>query len=275
MCQLYAMNSSRLVSIRQALRAFTARGGATDDHVDGWGIAFHNGGGSRVFIDPHRAADSKLASFLCRYPVYATTVLAHVRKATYGKVAGVNCHPFQREWRGRRWSFSHNGTLLDFTPHLAGDYLPVGQTDSERAFCWLLEQLHRRLPGQDAPHWRDVAPLLAELATRVGRHGKFNFTLTDGSALYALGATRLAWQQCRPTESQIDLLSQHAPLDRPRHHQPPPARVVQIATEPLDTATHWRHFAPGELMVFVQGEPVWARQLDLPVLRHELTALAA
>lgn len=251
MCQLFAMNSSQPVSVHLALRTFTARGGHTGDHVDGWGIAFHDRRGSRVLLDHRRAVDSALAAYLCRHPVHATTVLAHVRKATRGQVTRTNCHPFQREWRGRRWSFCHNGTLHDFAPALTGSDQPSGQTDSEHAFCWLLQQLRSTLHGAGAPHWRDVAPLLAELASRIGRHGVFNFTLTDGEALYALGASRLSWQQ-RP-------LARDA-----RQPVAPGGRAVQIATEPLDSAEPWQAFAPGELMVFEHGEPVWSHQLDLP-----------
>jgi glutamine amidotransferase len=260
MCQLYAMNSSQSVSIEAALRTFTARGGRTGDHIDGWGVVFHEDCGSRIFIEPERAVDSALASFLCLSPIRASTVLAHVRKATHGQPALVNCHPFQREWRGRLWSFCHNGKLIDHAPALTGPYQPVGETDSEHAFCWIMERLRALLPGQAAPGWQDVAPLLAELATQVGRHGEFNFTLTDGTALYALGATRLAWQLRQPVSHTA-----HEPL-----------RLVQLATEPLDASPGWQSFAAGELKVFVQGEPVWSRRLDLaPITSAPLQALAA
>jgi glutamine amidotransferase len=248
MCQLYAMNSSHPVSVGPVLRRFADRGGRTGDHVDGWGVAFHDSQGSRVFVDPERAVDSALVQFLCGQTLRATTVLAHVRKATHGQPAVENCHPFQREWCGRLWSFTHNGRLIDYRPTLTGPYQPVGETDSEQAFCWLMERLRQGLPGRVAPGWQKVAPLLAELAMQVGRHGEFNFTLTDGAALYALGATRLAWH----------------------HTQGSPQtgiRMVQVATEPLDAVSDWRSFASGELNVFVRGELVWSQQLDLQVPR--------
>lgn len=42
---------------------------------------------------------------------------------------------------GRHWIFAHNGDLHDFNPPLSGRFTPVGNTDSERAFCYLLDQL--------------------------------------------------------------------------------------------------------------------------------------
>ncbi|PXW93409.1 glutamine amidotransferase [Sphaerotilus hippei] len=274
MCQLFAMNSSRPVTVNAALGAFTDRGGRTGDHVDGWGIAFHEGRRSRVFLDDRRACDSALAAFLGLYPIQATTVIAHVRKATHGQPDLVNCHPFQREWRGRLWSFSHNGKLVDYQPVLSGDYLPVGETDSERAFCWLMEQLRQRLPGRGSPRWQEVAPVLAELATAIGQHGEFNFTLTDGEALYALGATRLAWTQ---QPAPLHVLPRSGEGDRPGPGRPPrgPQRIVQVATEPLSHGDRWQVFTPGELKVFTRGEAIWSRQLDLPRPQPHPAALAA
>ena len=40
------------------LRVFSARGGKTDIHQDGWGIAFFEGLGCRIFIDSKPAVGS-------------------------------------------------------------------------------------------------------------------------------------------------------------------------------------------------------------------------
>jgi glutamine amidotransferase len=53
-----------------------------------------------------------------------------------------------RELWGRYWIFAHNGNLFDFMPQLDGSFIPVGLTDSERAFCWLLQELRRRFGSQ-------------------------------------------------------------------------------------------------------------------------------
>lgn len=68
-------------------------------------------------------------------------MIAHIRKATQGKITLENSHPFIRELWGRHWIFAHNGDLHDFDPPLSGRFTPVGNTDSERAFCYLLDQL--------------------------------------------------------------------------------------------------------------------------------------
>ena len=55
-----------------------------------------------------------------RYPIRSENIVAHIRKATQGRVALENTHPFVRELWGRYWVFAHNGDLKDFHPRLHG-----------------------------------------------------------------------------------------------------------------------------------------------------------
>jgi glutamine amidotransferase len=256
MCQLFALNSNLPTAATFSFTGFSARGGATDHHVDGWGMAFHDGGGCRVFHDAGRACDAPLADFLRRHPLQARTVLAHVRKATQGAVALANCHPFQREWAGRSWLFGHNGHLKDFTPALDGSHLPVGQTDSERAFCWLLQQLRQRVGCIAAPHWQQLAPALAELLPEVTRHGPFNMLLSDGHALYAHASTRLAWLSREHPFGRVRLIDHDLEIDLASANAPG-NRMALVATAPLTAGEPWVAFEPGELRVFVDGRSVW------------------
>ena len=116
MCQLLGMNCNGSAAITFSFTGFAARGGRTGDHADGWGIAYYQGSGCRVFHDDEPASDSKLAAFLRDYPIKSKIVLAHVRKATQGLPGLSNCHPFIREWLGQSWVFVHNGDLKNFQP---------------------------------------------------------------------------------------------------------------------------------------------------------------
>ena len=255
MCQLFALNSNSPTDVTFSFTGFAARGGLTDEHADGWGIAFHGPGGHRLFVDDAPACASPLAAFLCSHPIRATTVLAHIRKATRGPVQLDNCHPFQRQWGGRCWSFCHNGTLHGFAPTLDLPYQPQGSTDSEQAFGWLMQQLQRRF-GHRVPEAATLAPVLAELAQQAAAHGVFNFLLTDGLHTYAHCSTRLQWlRRCHPfsharlidADLSLDLASANGPADR----------MVLVATEPLTRNETWVPFGKGELQVFVAGEAVW------------------
>jgi predicted glutamine amidotransferase len=258
MCQLFAMNCNVPASATFSFTGFSARGGATGEHADGFGLAFHEGKACRVFIDDERASDSALAAFLRQHPIRARNVMAHIRKATQGPVHVANCHPFVREWLGRHWSFGHNGDLRDFHPRLTGTFLPVGATDSERAFCWMLQQLRRRFGTRGTPHWRQLAPVLADLAGQVAAHGRFNFLLCDGEALYAHASTRLFWLQRAHPFPTAQLVDHELALDLSQANGPDD-RMVLVATEALTRNEPWQAFAPGELRVFAQGLPVWQR----------------
>lgn len=263
MCQLFALSCNVPSAVNFAFTGFSARGGDTGEHADGFGVAFHDDAACRLFIDEGRASDSALAAFLRRHPIHARTVLAHIRKATQGPVQLSNSHPFVREWQGRHWSFCHNGDLQGFRPRLNGPFQPVGDTDSERAFCWMLQELRRRFRARHSPHWQQVAPVLAELADRVAEHGRFNFLLSDGVALYARACTRLHWltrQHPFPTahlvdhDLHLDLSVANAAGDR----------MVLVATEPLTRNETWVPFERGDLRVFVAGQTAWSRSTAAP-----------
>lgn len=72
--------------------------------------------------------------------------MSHIRQANRGSVALENTHPFTRELWGRYWTFAHNGQLSNYESLDVGRFVPVGQTDSEKSFCWLLNQLENKFP---------------------------------------------------------------------------------------------------------------------------------
>ena len=107
MCQLLGMNSYLPASLTLSFTGFSQRGGCTDHHSDGWGIAFFESEGdqpgkaARHFVDKESASTSPIAKMLKSYPIKSHNVVAHVRKATVGAVTLENCHPFTRELWGR------------------------------------------------------------------------------------------------------------------------------------------------------------------------------
>ncbi|MFP3381400.1 class II glutamine amidotransferase, partial [Bacillus sp. SIMBA_069] len=72
------------------------------------------------------------------------------------------------------------------------DFQPVGQTDSERAFCHLMETLNRDFPAGEPPQAALFAAI-RRIATDIGHHGEFNFLLSTGTCLFAHCASRLAY----------------------------------------------------------------------------------
>lgn len=260
MCQLLGMNCNVPTDICFSFSGFQARGGATDVHADGWGIAFFEERGTRVFVDPQPSATSPIAELVRAYPVRSKNVIAHIRKATQGSVRLENTHPFMRELWGRYWIFAHNGNLIDFAPPLDGSFQPVGTTDSERAFCWLLQEFRRRF-GNCMPDADAFFAALHELTLAVARHGEFNFLLSNGDCLFAHASTRLSYIVRQAPFAEAHLKDQDVTVDF-RQVTTENDRVAVIATLPLTDNEQWTTMPPGTLWRFHDGAPV-AQQATL------------
>lgn len=251
MCQLLGMNCNTPTDVTFSFTGFAQRGGRTDHHGDGWGIAFFEGLGLRHFVDPQPACDSPVAELIRRYPIKSQHVIAHIRKATQGAVGLENCHPFVRELWGRYWVFAHNGDLKGFHPRLHASFRPVGSTDSERAFCWIMQELWKSHAG--VPSVQELTLTLRELARSIAAHGPFNFLLSNGVALWAHCSTSLYSVERKHPFAHAKLADEDLSIDFSRHTSPQD-RVAVVVTAPLTVDEPWTQFQPGELKVFVDGK---------------------
>ncbi len=204
-------------------------------------------------MDSGAAAGSPVAELIRRYPIKSRNVISHIRKATVGEVALENCHPFVRELWGRYWVFAHNGDLKDYAPHLHGHFRPVGGTDSERAFCWLMQEIAKA--HASVPSVAELTRTLRELVPRVARFGTFNMLLSNGEALWAHGSTKLCYVVRQHPFATARLADEDLSVNF-AEHTTPDDRVAVVATTPLTCDEQWTPFAPGELKVFVDGAPV-------------------
>lgn len=252
MCQLLGMNCNVPTDVMFSFAGFAERGGRTDHHGDGWGIAFFEDKGLRHFVDHQSAAESPVAELIRRYPIKSRNVISHIRKATQGAVTLENCHPFVRELWGRYWVFAHNGDLKNYAPRLHGSFHPVGHTDSERAFCWLLQELAKS--HATVPPVAELTLTLRELVPQIAQHGTFNFLLSNGEALWAHASTHLCYVVRRHPFGSATLHDEDLSVDFAQHAAPGD-RVAVVVTTPLTRNEAWTSLAPGELKVFVDGAP--------------------
>ncbi len=247
MCQLLGMNANTPTDV---MFSFTGLATRADEHKDGFGVGFFEGRGVRLFVDHQSARVSPVAQLVKTWPIRSEHVIAHIRKATQGVVSLENTHPFQRELWGRYWVFAHNGNLVDFHPRLHAAFKPVGDTDSERAFCWLMQEMAKAHAG--VPDVDELSRTLAELMPQLHRHGTFNMLLSNGEALWAHASTRLHWLERRHPFQPVALKDEDMRVDF-ASVTTPNDRVALIATEPLTTDEPWTAFEPGELRVFEAG----------------------
>jgi predicted glutamine amidotransferase len=250
MCQLLGMNCNTPTDVMFSFTGFAERGGRTDAHSDGWGVAFFEGKGLRHFVDHQAACDSPIADLIRHYPIKSRQVIAHIRKATQGEVSLENCHPFVRELWGRYWVFAHNGNLDNYAPRLHAGFHPVGSTDSERAFCWLMQELAKSHVG--VPSVAELTLTLRELIPQIARHGTFNFLLSNGEALWAHASTHLYYVLRQHPFTTATLSDEDVSINFADHARAGD-RVAVVVTAPLTTNEVWQAFSQEELKVFVDG----------------------
>ena len=204
MCRIFAIHANRrtrvATSLLQSPTSLVHQSVCDlrkECHDNGWGIGYHAHG------LPERIRSARPADEDSRYrelaeTVAATSLLAHIRKASAGSIAECNSHPFVHG----RWLFAHNGTLYGFAeaPERLRRLLPEhlrkgihGQTDSEHAFHLLLARLEERIDDRADVELDELAGALIETIHILvdlypgndSERSQMNFVVTDGRLLAA------------------------------------------------------------------------------------------
>nr|WP_293765338.1 class II glutamine amidotransferase [uncultured Aquitalea sp.] len=250
MCQLLGMNCNTPTDILFSFEGFHRRGGLTDHHADGWGIAFFEGRGCRLLLDDKPSVESPVAQLVRQYPIKSRNVIAHIRKATQGVVNLANTHPFMREMWGQYWIFAHNGDLKTFQPTPGCHFNPVGTTDSEAAFCHLMEQL--RSKWCSPPSLDELFDEVSRLAAELHSHGVFNFILSNGEIMFAHCSTNLHLIIRQAPFNTAHLVDNDVTIDFSTVTTPRDL-VAVVATQPLTDNENWQALPPGQLVLLRDG----------------------
>lgn len=257
MCELFAMSSRLPTDARASLAAFARRGGLEAHHKDGWGIAYYADEDVRLVKDAEPASHSECMRFLQEHPFTSGVVLSHIRKATQGGMAMKNCQPFARELGGRMHVFAHNGDLR-FDALRASlplrSFEPIGETDSEYAFCALLERMRPlRRHGGVAPLHERLA-VVARFAASLRPLGPANFLYADGDALFIHAHRRVQAAGEAPRPPGLHLLQRRCAPDQ---------SVVLAASVPLTDEPGWKPLREGELVAAQGGAIVATVRADV------------
>jgi predicted glutamine amidotransferase len=267
MCELLGMSANVPTDICFSFAGLSRRGGETGPHVDGWGIVFYEESGVREFKDYKPSCRSSLSQFLSDYPIKSHTVISHIRQANVGGVGLENTHPFQRELWGQSWSYAHNGQVPSASTLENKRFLPIGNTDSERIFCWLMDSLAIRFESPPEPKvW---AEYLSGLCESINALGVFNLLLTNGNALFSFCSTKLCWITRRAPFGVAQLSDKDLSIDFATVTTASDV-VTMIATQALTNNEAWHTMKPGECHLFVEGESVW--QCDTNAVSHTSAA---
>lgn len=248
MCELFAMSSRLPTDARASLEAFARHGGLEAPHKDGWGIAYYVDEDVRLVKEAESASTSECVRYLHEHPFSSHLVMAHVRKSTQGSKAMKNCQPFTRELGGRMHVFAHNGDLdkarLRDRMRL-GHFHPLGETDSEYAFCALLAGMPVRATLEER------LAITARFAARLRDLGPANFLYTDGEFLFIHGHRRSPGGGRAPVPPGLHVLQRSCA---------PEQRVLLAASVPLTREPGWRALGEGEVLVVRGGEIVASPQ---------------
>jgi len=220
----------------------------------------------RLVKEPQPAADSACVRFIQDHPFASATVLSHIRKATQGATAMKNCQPFARELGGRMHVFAHNGDLdgerLRARLPLGG-FRPVGDTDSEYAFCVLLKRLRAPWLAGGIPALEERRRIVEAFVAAIRPLGPANFLYSGGDALFLHGHRRfhgdgadarppglhVLCRRCAARSDRVDAEGLAIALDAEQE-------VILAASVPLTAEPGWRALAEGELLVAQRGRIV-------------------
>ncbi len=254
MCELLGMSANVPTDICFSFKGLRERGGKTGPHKDGWGIAFYQGKGVSTFKDAAASHHSRVAELITDYPIKSNVVVAHVRQANRGRVALENTHPFTRELWGRYWTYAHNGQLSDYKNLSCSQFQPVGTTDSERAFCFILSALAEKYP-QGPKSRPQLFAYVKRLCDGLRRQGVFNLLLSDGDYLFCYCSTKLHHITRRAPFGLARLSDVDVDIDFARETTERDV-VTIVATMPLTCNEAWQAMTAGEAILWKAGEMV-------------------
>ncbi len=117
---------------------------------------------------------------------------------------------------------------------------PLGETDSEWAFCHLLDRLADDPDIFAEERFPRLLSVLDDFAEKLRGLGKSNFLLSEGRHLFAHGHTSLY---------SVSRTCRQESCDAPEKAQ----RVMLLATQPTTDHEIWRKLPTGRITVFRKG----------------------
>ncbi len=282
MCRLFGFRSVIPSQVHSSLvAAENALGVQSNQHPDGWGVAFYVDGSPHVTRSPMTAVSDALFHRVSGI-VAAETVLAHVRQATQGKNNVLNCHPFQYG----RWVGAHNGDIPNLTEKrqiLLSEIPPrlrrfvLGDTDSELVFFQFLARLSEYGPLARMHAVADVVAALRGTLLRVrelcddeDNKALLTFMVTDGQCLVAAQDGKPLFYSTHkakcPERDTCPSLSEEC-------EAPTATGFVNhfiVSSEKLQGDNVWVELRPGDIVAVDHRMQVFSGSLarvELPILR--------
>lgn len=241
---------------------------------EGWGVAALQGGAALTLKAPTPRPDAPTARMLAEgRALRGEGALAYIRRWTHS-ASLANCHPFVRELGGREWAFAHNGSVPGLRRELPtppGRFRPVGGTDSEHAFCVLLDALEVQAAGPgpaDPAAWAQrLLQVLHPVSARIARHGMFNYLLLGERCLVAFSSGEYGLYLLALESAPRVLVLEDEDWRIEVEPDAPACPCVLVASNPM-TPGDWRRLGAGELIVIADGRTLAAHAPAPPPARR-------
>ena len=183
MCELFGVTANRRVKINDLLKTFFAH---SNEHRNGWGLAFLDDNSVSIEKEPTRASDSLYLKNRLTGRIETSRCMAHIRKATVGDVSFSNTHPFvKKDESGRTWVLVHNGTIFESPIISAYQYKQEGNTDSERILLYIVDQVNKHYVDElNSFDVNERIKLIESIIRRLAPENKLNLMIYDGDYFY-------------------------------------------------------------------------------------------
>ncbi|AMM53826.1 class II glutamine amidotransferase [Pyrococcus kukulkanii] len=276
MCELFGVNANKDVDVNFTWRGFIRK---SEYNPDGWGIGWYSHfAGSRnlsVIKQPIPAYESRIAFAVPALRIRGQIVISHVRLAT-SEISYLNTHPFVRRiWsvgQYDEWIFAHNGVLYE-VEELPKRFKPLGTTDSEAAFCYIMENL------EGIETIRELFIKLHGILDELSDYGTLNILMSNGRYLFAYtyypGKGMWMLRRHPPHEGHARLLDEDFEVsvgDMKAHDE----YAYLVATRRL-TDEKWEKMEKNKLYIFRDGALLLkiCRKIEPMLKKDEIEVLRA
>ncbi|MBA2405278.1 MAG: class II glutamine amidotransferase [Bdellovibrionales bacterium] len=289
MCRIFGFRSVLFSKVHSSLvSAENALMGQSRRHPDGWGLVYYIADTPHVVKSTVTAESDDLFRHVSGI-VTSQTVLAHIRKATHGKLTILNTHPFQYG----RWTFAHNGNIKHFDAvkkqlmnEVAKENQPycLGETDSEVIFHILLTSINKLVEiHQPNPDMKLVMKGISNAVTRICEivgelsiketgipsESYLTFVISNGPIMIAMnGGMKLFYSTHKKKCPERETCSSFAPWCEAVAQGDMSVNHLIFSSEPLQGENIWKDLEPGEIVGVDARMKLHSEIVSLPFVKE-------
>ncbi|MHA1302880.1 MAG: class II glutamine amidotransferase [Candidatus Heimdallarchaeaceae archaeon] len=224
--------------------------------IDGRGYAYYTEGKWYIYKEVPDLSEGNRIESTIEYPrkISCSTFISHVRKASIGKRVIENTHPFDLDIYDKKWLFAHYGhlRLYRFIHAAGGHFSPLGETDSESAFCTLMNEISSL--GRHVKDYK-IIHAIQKKAEELIKSGGLNFLLSPGEILYAYySGYKSLYYATHVIEANKELRAEDQYVFFKLKTFNNDLQISFVSSEPFIDNIDWRKLEPGEVYSFKDGK---------------------